>query len=276
MYRILFSIGSLHIYSYGVMIALALILAILFAMKEAKKSGEKPERILDISLYVIFGVLIGGRLGYVIFHLDYYLKDPIKILHFRDGGLSFLGGFLIACLLCWLYIKRTKLSFWKYADITAPSIAIGIGIGRIGCFLNGDDYGFVSENYGIKFPSLFMPPVYLQQLKDGLIASGSPYTLPVIPTQLYSSLYGFLIFFVLLWMKKYKKYDGFIFLRFLIIYSVSRFTIEFFRFYENNYKVFNLLTVTQTILIGVILFSLVFMNILKKKNKNSGQKNSKK
>lgn len=276
MYRILFSIGSLHIYSYGVMIALALILAILFAMKEAKKSGEKPERILDISLYVIFGVLIGGRLGYVIFHLDYYLKDPIKILHFRDGGLSFLGGFLIAYLLCWLYIKRTKLSFWKYADITAPSIAIGIGIGRIGCFLNGDDYGFVSENYGIKFPSLFMPPVYLQQLKDGLIASGSPYTLPVIPTQLYSSLYGFLIFFVLLWMKKYKKYDGFIFLRFLIIYSVSRFTIEFFRFYENNYKVFNLLTVTQTILIGVILFSLVFMNILKKKNKNSGQKNSKK
>lgn len=276
MYRILFSIGSLHIYSYGVMITLALILAILFAMKEAKKSGEKPERILDISLYVIFGVLIGGRLGYVIFHLDYYLKDPIKILHFRDGGLSFLGGFLIAYLLCWLYIKRTKLSFWKYADITAPSIAIGIGIGRIGCFLNGDDYGFVSENYGIKFPSLFMPPVYLQQLKDGLIASGSPYTLPVIPTQLYSSLYGFLIFFVLLWMKKYKKYDGFIFLRFLIIYSVSRFTIEFFRFYENNYKVFNLLTVTQTILIGVILFSLVFMNILKKKNKNSGQKNSKK
>ncbi len=266
MYRILFTIGSFPIYSYGVMIALAFILSILFAMKEAKKSGENPERILDLSLYIIIGVLLGARLGYVIFHLDYYLKDPIKILYFRQGGLSFLGGFFIAFFLCWLYFKRTKLSFWKYADIVAPSIAIGIGIGRIGCFLNGDDYGFVSENYGIKFPSLFMPPVYLQQLKDGLIASGSPYTLPVIPTQLYSSLYGFLIFFVLLWMKKYKKYDGFIFLRFLIIYSVSRFTIEFFRFYENNYKVFNLLTVTQTILIGVILFSLVFMNILKKKS----------
>lgn len=276
MYRILFTIGSFPIYSYGVLIALAFILAILFAMREAKKSGGNPEIILDLSLYIIFGALIGGRLGYVIFHLDYYLKDPIKILHFRDGGLSFLGGFLLAYLLCWLYIKRTKISFWKYADIIAPSIAIGIGVGRIGCFLNGGCYGFVSENYGIKFPSLLMPPVYLQQLKDGLIASGNPYTLPVIPTQLYASLYGFLIFFILLWMKKYKKYDGFLFLSFIMLWSISRFTIEFFRFYENNYKVFNLLTVTQTILIGVILFSLVFMNILKKKSKNSRKKNSNK
>ena len=111
-----------------------------------------------------------------------------------------------------------------------------------------------------------MPPVYLQQLKDGLIASGSSYTLSVIPTQLYSSLYGFLIFFILLWIKKYKKYDGFLMLSFFILFSVSRFTIEFFRFYENNYKVFNLLTITQAILIGVVLVSLVFMNILKKKS----------
>jgi len=265
MYRILFTIGSFPIYSYGVMIALAFIAAMLFAMKEAKSIGENPDRILDLSLYIIIGVLLGARLGYVIFRLDYYLKNPIEILYFRQGGLSFLGGFLIAFFLCWLYFKRTKLSFWKYADIVAPSIAIGIGIGRIGCFLNGDDYGFVSESYGIKFPSLFMPPVYLQQLKDGLIASGSSYTLPVIPTQLYSSLYGFLIFFVLLWMKRYKKYDGHIFLNFLVLYSISRFAIEFFRFYENSYKVFNLLTVTQTIMIGVMLASLVFMNILKKK-----------
>ena len=270
MYRILFTIGSFPIYSYGVMIALAFITAILLAMKEAKKSGEDPERILDLSLYVILGALIGGRLGYVLTNLDYYMKNLMKILYFRQGGLSFLGGFLVAYFLCWLYVKRTKISFWKYADIAAPSIALGIGIGRIGCFLNGCCYGVVSENYGIKFPSLHMPPVYLQQLKDGLIASGSSYTLPVIPTQLYSSLCdGFLIFFILLWMKKYKKYDGFLFLSFLILYSISRFTIEFFRFYENNYKVFNLLTITQTILIGVFLVSLVFMNILKKKSKKT-------
>ena len=269
MYRILFTIGSFPIYSYGVMIALAFITGILFAMKEAKRIGENPERILDISLYIILGALIGGRLGYVIFHLDYYLKNPIKILYFRQGGLSFLGGFLIAFFLCWLYVKRTKISFWKFADIASPSIAMGIGIARIGCFLNGCCFGRVSENYGIKFPSLHMPPVYLQQLKDGLIASGSSCTLPVIPTQLYSSLYGFLIFFIILWMKKYKKYDGFLMLSFFILYSISRFTVEFFRFYENNYKVFNLLTITQTILLGVVLVSLVFVNILKKKNKKA-------
>ncbi|HER24005.1 MAG TPA: prolipoprotein diacylglyceryl transferase [Candidatus Atribacteria bacterium] len=267
MYRILFTIGSFSIYSYGLMIALAFITAILFAMKEAKKIGEDPERILDISLYVILGALIGGRLGYVLIYLDYYMKNPLKILYFRQGGLSFLGGFLVAYFLCWLYVRKTKISFWKYADIAAPSIALGIAIGRIGCFLNGCCFGVVSENYGIKFPSLNMPPVYLQQLKDGLIAPGSSCTLPVIPTQIYTSLYGFLIFFILIRMKKHKKYDGFLMLSFFLLYSISRFTIEFFRFYENNYKVFNLLTITQAILIGVVLVSLVFMNILKKKSK---------
>jgi phosphatidylglycerol:prolipoprotein diacylglycerol transferase len=268
MYRILFTIGSFPIYSYGVMLALAFITGIFLAMKEAKRIGENPERVLDISLYVILGALIGGRLGYVIFYLDYYLKNPIKILYFRQGGLSFLGAFLIAFFLCWLYVKRTKISFWKFADITAPSVAMGIGIARIGCFLNGCCFGVVS-NYGIKFPSLYMPPVYLQQLKDGLIASGSSCTLPVIPTQLYSSLYGFLIFFILLGIKKYKKYDGYLFLNFLILYSISRFTIEFFRFYIDNYKMFNYFTVTQIILIGVILASIVFMSILKKRKKDS-------
>ncbi len=269
MYRILFTIGSFPVYSYGVMLALACIMGILLAMKEAKRIGENPERILDISLYVILGALIGGRLGYVIFHLDYYLKNPIEMLYFRQGGLSFLGGFSIAFFLCWLYVKRTKISFWKFADIAAPSAAMGIGIARIGCFLNGCCFGVVSENYGIKFPSLHMPPVYLQQLKDGLIASGSSYTLPVIPTQLYSFLYAFLIFFILLGIRKYKKYDGYLFLNFLVLYSISRFIIEFFRFYGENYKVFNYFTVTQTILLGVVLVSLVFMNILKKKKQKS-------
>jgi phosphatidylglycerol:prolipoprotein diacylglycerol transferase len=113
MYRILFTIGSFSIYSYGLMIALAFIIAILLAMKEAKKSGEEPERILDLSLYVILGALIGGRLGYVLTYFDYYMKNPVKILYFRQGGLSFLGGFLIAYSLCWLYVKRT---FFAYAS----------------------------------------------------------------------------------------------------------------------------------------------------------------
>ncbi len=112
-----------------------------------------------------------------------------------------------------------------------------------------------------------MPPVYLQQLKDGLIVSGSSSTLPVIPTQLYSSLYDFLIFFILLWIKKHKKYNGYVFLSFLILYSIFRFTIEFFRFSENN-KILNYLTITQIICLGIIFCSLIYMNILKKRKQN--------
>jgi len=267
MYRILFKIGSFPIYSYGAMIALAFIVAILIAMNEAKREGENQERILDISLWVIVGALIGGRIAYVLTYLDYYMKDPIKILYFRQGGLSFLGGFFLAVILGWLYVKRNKIPFWKYADIAAPSIAIGIGIGRIGCLLNGCCYGVITENYGIAFPAVNMPPAYLQQLRDGLISAGSTCTLPVVPTQIYSSLYGFMIFFLLLRIKKYKQYDGFTFLSFLILFSASRFTIEFFRFYENRIMVFNLLTITQVICITVFLSAFIFMNVLKKKKR---------
>jgi phosphatidylglycerol---prolipoprotein diacylglyceryl transferase len=267
MYRILFSIGSFSIYSYGVMLALAFIIGIFLAMKEAKKNGEDPERILDLSLYIILGTLIGGRLGYILLDLDYYLKIPVRMLYFRQGGLSFFGAFFMAYILCWWYIKISKISFWKYADIIAPSIAIGLAIGRIGCFLNGCCYGLVSEKYGLKFSALNMPPAYLQQLKDGLIVSGSSSTLPIIPTQLYSSLYNLIIFFILLWVKKHKKYNGSVFLSFLILYSISRFIIEFFRFSENN-KIFNYFTIAQIICLVVIFSSLIYMNILKKKKQN--------
>ena len=266
MYRILFKIGSFPFYSYGAMIALAFIVAILVAMKEAKRKGENPERILDIGLLVIIGALIGGRIIYVLTYLDYYLKDPIKILYFRQGGLSFLGGFLFAFILSWWYVKRNKIPFWKYADIVAPSIALGIGIGRIGCLLNGCCFGLLTENYGITFPVSQMPPAYLQQLSEGLISAGSTCTLPVFPTQIYSSLYGFIIFFILLRIKRNEQYDGYIFLFFLVLYSVSRFINEFFRFYEHRIMVFNLFTITQVVCIAIFLFALFFMNVLKKKS----------
>jgi len=248
------------------MIALAFVIGIFLAMKEAKKTGEDPESIIDLSLYVIVGVLIGGRLIYVATFLDYYLKNPVQILYFRQGGLSFLGAFLFAFLLACLYIKKHKLSVWKYADIATPSIALGLFFGRIGCFLNGCCYGVVSEKYGVRFPSLDTPPVYLQHLKEGLISSGSSCSLPVIPTQIYSALFGVVLFFIILKLKKYKKYDGYLFLNFLILYSIYRFIIEFFRFYSNSIMVFNVLTITQFACIFIIIFATIYMRFL---NKNS-------
>jgi len=262
MYRILFNIGSFSIYSYGVMIALAFIIGILLAVKEAKRKDEDPERIIDLSLYVILGALIGGRIGHVILYLNYYVVDWKRFFYFRQGGLSFLGGFILAFLLGSWYIRKHKLSFWKYTDIVAPSIALGLAIARIGCFLNGCCFGIVSEKYGIRFPALHLPPVYANHLANGLIPSGSPYTLPVIPTQLYSSLGAFLIFLTLIWLKKKKRFDGFLFLSFLLFYSIGRFIIEFFRFSEEGYFFYSL-NLTQIICIGIFLIALIFMSILK-------------
>jgi len=264
MHRILFSIGSFYIYSYGVMIALAFIVGILLAMKEAKRKGENPERIVDLSLFVILGGIIGGRVGHVILHLDYYAQNWIRIFYFRQGGLAFLSGFILAFLLGSWYVKHHKLPFWKYTDIAAPSIALGLAIARIGCFLNGCCFGVVSEKYGIRFPSLHQPPVYLRQLTDGLITSSSSHTLPVIPTQLYSSLKGFLIFLILIWLQKKERYDGFLFLSFLLFYSMGRFIVEFFRFSEEDYLFYNL-NLTQIFCLGSFCLALILMNLLKRR-----------
>ncbi len=134
--------------------------------------------------------------------------------------------------------------------------------------MNGCCYGVITENYGIAFPAVNMPPAYLQQLRDGLISAGSTCTLTVVPTQIYSSLYGFMIFFLLLRIKSISNMTDLLFYPFLILFSASRFTIEFFRFYENRIMVFNLLTITQVICITVFLSAFIFMNVFKEKKAN--------
>lgn len=219
MYPVLLKLGPLTLYSYGLMVALGFLSGIILAAYLAKKSGTKPELILDIAPFVLLGSMIGARLFYVIEFWTEFRGNPVEIFLIWKGGLVFFGGLLFAILGLMLAVNIFKLNFWKTMDILAPATALGYAIGRIGCFLNGCCYGVVTKvPWAVKFPTE---------------------TVLRHPTQIYASLSGLLICgLLLLVFFKYKKFDGLVLILGLIFYGVYRFLIEFLRI--NPKYLFNL------------------------------------
>lgn len=238
MHRILLTIGPFEIPSYGVMQLIAWLVGIYLATKEAKRNGVDPNKVTDLCVYLLISAIIGSRIWYVVEHWREFSHNILGIFKIWEGGAVFYGGFILAFIVGMWFIKLQKLDFNRIGDIMASSLAIGVGIGRIGCFLDGCCYGKISYRFGIPFPAANFPPPFEQQLRDGLISANSTHSLPVIPTQLYSSVDGFAIFFLLLWLKRYKTFDGFLFWTFVLLYSIHRLVIDFFRYYEGNALIF--------------------------------------
>ncbi len=265
MHPVLFRIGPITIYSYGLMLALAFFVGTYLAQLRARKAGVGQNKIMDLSLYILVSAILGARVLFVILNWNDYQNNFWDIFKIWEGGLVFYGGLILAFFVAVWFLKKNKLPIWKVTDIFAPSLALGMAIGRIGCFLNGCCYGKISYPLGICFPS--SASVFTQQASDGLITQNAKFSLPVLPTQLYESLACLIIFFILLFIEKYKKFDGFLFWNFVLLYSVFRFIIEGFRFYEKNFILFGWLTISQLISIILAIISLLILNrsLLKKK-----------
>lgn len=229
MYPELFRIGPLSIHSYGVMLALSFIVGIYLAVRKGERRGIRGEEIVNLGFIIIITSIIGARLAYVVFHLDEFRGRWLQTFWpvqengvIGLGGLILLGGFVLAFLSAAVYIYHKKLPFFRLADSIAPSIALGIFFTRIGCFLNGCCFGVQSElPWAVTFP-VHSP------------AGAVMGTIPIHPTQLYSALYGLIIFGVLIWMDYKRSFDGLIIGLFLILYGISRFTVDFFRYYESQ------------------------------------------
>lgn len=210
MYPVLLKLGPLTLYSYGLMVALGFLAGILLAAYLARRTGLKPEIMLDIAPFVLVGAIVGARIFYVIEFWREFQGNPLEIFMLWRGGLVFYGGLLFAILgLLWA-AKLFKLNFWKIMDILAPSTALGYALGRIGCFLNGCCYGIEAQlPWAVTFPKLI----------------GARH-----PTQLYASLAGLLICaLLLLVLFKFKKFDGQVLIFGLGLYAIYRFLIEFIR-----------------------------------------------
>lgn len=241
------------------MLALAFIVGLFLAIKKAEKKGIDSNIIVNLAFIVMISAIIGSRLFYVLFHLEefkgrwVYTFLPIQ----PDGsiglgGLIFLGGFLGALLSGGIYLYKKKISFLKVVDSVAPSLAIGLFFGRIGCFLNGCCFGKACDlPWAVTFPP-HSPAGY----QMGNIA--------IHPTQLYSSAYGLLIFIILMLLDKKVHYDGFLFGVFLVLYGVSRFTVDFYRFYETQMFLIDGIEFNQLVSLLLVIGGIVLLLVLKR------------
>ncbi len=211
MYPIIAKFGPVTIYSYGLLVAIAFLFGIFIARLEAHRKNIKPDLLYDLSFYLIIGSLLGGRLYYLIFfNPQVFIKEPFSILKVWEGGLAIHGAVFGGILAGLLFSKIHKASFWKLADIVAPSIILGQAIGRIGCFFNGCCFGVPTESiFGVRFPK--------ETLAD-LAYNG----LAVHPTQLYESFFSMIGFFVLWALRKKIRFDGGLFLLYLMMYNCIR------------------------------------------------------
>jgi phosphatidylglycerol:prolipoprotein diacylglycerol transferase len=211
---ILFKVGPFQVGWYGLMYVFGFIASYLLVLYQMKKKsfGISREEVDNLFVYLMLGLIIGGRLGYVLFYdLPLYLKQPLEIFAVWHGGMSFHGGLLGVLCVGIVFSLRHRKSFWRIADLFIVTAPIGLGLGRIGNFINGELYGRVtSAPWGMIFPK------------------GGP--LLRHPSQLYESILEGGCLFVILWFLKDKKLpSGGLLAVFLFLYGVFRFFVEFFR-----------------------------------------------
>ncbi|RKX19787.1 MAG: prolipoprotein diacylglyceryl transferase [Candidatus Zixiibacteriota bacterium] len=257
MYPELFHIGPIPIRSYGVMLALAFFIGVWYVRGMTKRDGKSFESFLTIAYIMIFGGVIGGRLSYVLFHLDEFSNNwsatfnPFANEQFGIAGLNLYGGILLALLGTWVYCKLKDISVLEVLDYFSPALGIGIAVGRIGCFLNGCCFGTPTElPWGISFPVGSIPYSIFGDLH-------------LHPSQIYSSLYGLGLFILLHYLLKHRKFPGFPVGILLMVESVFRIAIEYVRYYEDAmYFSIGDISITYNYLIAISLFILGLMILI--------------
>ncbi|MFA5155886.1 MAG: prolipoprotein diacylglyceryl transferase [Candidatus Omnitrophota bacterium] len=229
MYPVICKIGPFQVYSYGLMLVLAFIAATSLVLAEAKRQKLDHEAIFNFLFTALVCGIIGSRLFYVLEHLGYYVKNPLEIIMLQQGGLSWFGGLMLGSSAGIWYLKKKKLPIYRTLDLIVPYLALAQSIGRIGCLLNGCCYGRT----------------------------------PFLPTQMYASLALLAIYIILRMMQASPKPQGTIFFSYLLLYSIKRFTIEFWR--EDNPAVFYGLSLFQLLSIVLFVLAAAKLCLIKKK-----------
>lgn len=242
-------LGPLTIHTYGVLLVVSFLVAILVARRLARREGIDPDYVVDAGVYAILAALVGAKLLLLVVDWDFYSRQFTSIsesgggvvgvaLDGMLGGLApyagalaslgmsllqaggvFYGGFIAAVAVALWYLRKHQLPAWKVADLAAPSIALGHAFGRLGCFAAGCCYGISTDlPWGVTFTDTYAGTLV-----------GVPLNIPLHPTQLYEAITNLMLFAALLWFYRRKQFDGQVFWVYVLSYSVLRFLHEFLR-----------------------------------------------
>lgn len=226
--RTAFTVFGQDIYWYGIFIGLGVILGVLLALYEAKRTGQNPDTYLDFIIYAMIISIIGARLYYVIFSWDFYSQHPEKIFAIREGGLAIYGGIIGGVLTAIVYSRVKKKNFWVMADTMAPSLILGQMLGRWGNFFNKEAFGGFTDNlFAMRYQlsqvrASDVTPDILQNL---VTVNGVDY-IQVHSTFLYESLWSLCVFIILLILQRKKKFNGQVCATYFFGYALGRVWIE--------------------------------------------------
>ncbi|AAO34897.1 prolipoprotein diacylglyceryl transferase [Clostridium tetani] len=240
---VLFELFGLKIYGYGAMIALGILAAVILLDKRSKKRGYNEDHIFNMAIVGIIGGILGGKLLYIIVDIKNIIDNP-EILKDLGNGFVIYGAIIGGAISVYLYCKKKNWDVLKMLDLVVPSVALAQGFGRIGCFLAGCCYGKPTK------------------LPIGVMFTNSPFApsnIHLHPTQIYSSIFDFLLAFFLLWYSRKAEKSGRVFSLYVIIYGVGRVIVEFLRGDPRGNV--SMLSTSQfislfTIIIGIFVFNI--------------------
>ena len=240
------SLGPVAIHWYGLMYLIGFLAVWWLGTLRARKpgSGWNPEEISDMLFYGALGVILGGRIGYVLFYnFGLFIDDPLMILRIWQGGMSFHGGMLGVFFAMWLFGRKTGRTFYEVSDVIAPYVPIGLGAGRIGNFINGELWGRPTDlPWGMVFPFVDNQPRHASMLYEAFLEG--------------------LVLFLILWFYSAKPrprraVSG----MFMLFYGLFRFAVEFVRLPDAHigYLAFGWLTMGHVLSAPMILFGLYLL-----------------
>ena len=261
MYPILVKIGPITIHTYGFLLAVGVLVAIIMIQILGKKENIDKETLTNFLFYTFLVALLGAKLFLFVTEIDFYLKNPAEIKNLLTSAGVFYGGLICGGLFAAWYIRKHKLVFRQITDIIVPAVALGHFFGRMGCFFAGCCWGRGAEGCSIAV-----------QFSDTRASTGVPLHTHLYPTQLIEAILNLLNFVVLFILYKKKKFAGQVFAVYIFNYAIIRFFIEYFRgdpdrgyVFGGMDQPFTSLSVPQLISIIGVLLAVILYRVFKKK-----------
>ncbi len=253
--RVAFELFGLPIYWYAIIIVSGVIIAMWLSTREAVRVGLKPDDVTDFMLIGLPVSIIGARLYYILFDLQYYIDDPSQIFNIRSGGIAIYGALIAGGIWLYFFCQRNFISPWTFLDIAAPSVLLAQGIGRWGNFMNHEAFGAeVSRSFlvSLYIPKFIIDNMYIDEAYRQ-------------PTFLYESVWNVIGFIVLIFLRKKTGLlkEGEVFLSYLIWYGFGRFFIEGMR--TDSLYLFGDIRVSQA-LSALLFFGAIGLLIWRRKN----------